>query len=61
MLKEVGSPREIKILRIRDDFRAVRNAFYGKDDGRQLQDMRRSGAGEAIQGGSRAEQLSGKI
>jgi hypothetical protein len=44
-----------------DDFRTVRNALYGKDDGRQLQDMRRSGAGEAIQGGSRAEQLSGKM
>ena len=39
----------------------VRNALYGRDDGRQLQDMRRSGAGEAIHGGSRAEQLSGKM
>ena len=35
--------------------------LYAKDDDRQPQDMRRSGAGEAIQGGSRAEQLSGKM
>ena len=44
-----------------DDFRVVRAATFGADDRRQLADMRRSGAGEAILGGTKAEQLSGKM
>lgn len=41
-----------------DDFQIVRAAEFGGAERRQMQDMRRSGAVEAISGGAGAEQLS---
>lgn len=40
------------------DFRVVRSALFGEAEARQLLDLRRSGAVEAIAGGAGAEQLS---
>lgn len=41
-----------------DDFQVIRAAEFGPTERRQMQDMRRSGAVEAISGGAGAEQLS---
>jgi hypothetical protein len=44
-----------------DDFRAVRTMVFGKDDDRQLADIRRSGAVEATAGGAKVEKLAKKM
>ena len=44
-----------------DDFRSVRSIVFGPADQRQLADMRRSGAVEAVAGGAKGEQLSAKM
>jgi hypothetical protein len=44
-----------------DDFRAVRTMVFGKNDDRQLADIRRSGAVEATVGGAKVEKLAKKM
>ena len=44
-----------------DDFRDVRAAVFGPEEKRQLMDMRRSGAIEALAGNATAESLSAKM
>jgi hypothetical protein len=44
-----------------DDFRAVRTMVFGKNDNRQLADIRRSGAVEATVGGAKVEKLAKKM
>jgi hypothetical protein len=44
-----------------DDFRRVRALVFGPEDDRQLQDMRRSGAVEAIRGNVKPAKLSTKM
>ena len=44
-----------------DDFRVIRTLVFGPDDARQLQDMRRSGAVEAVRGNVKPAKLSAKM
>ena len=44
-----------------DDFRVVRNALFGAGETRQLADLRRSGATEALAGDAAPEKLSSKM
>jgi hypothetical protein len=44
-----------------DDFRAMRTALFGTDEGRQLADFRRSDATEALAGDAAPETLSSKM
>lgn len=52
------SPAPMSKNKMVDDFQVVRAAEFGAGERRQMQDMRRSGAVEAISGGAGAEQLS---
>jgi len=52
------APRPFTKDSMAEEFRAVRAALFGPHDDRQMLDIRRSGAVEAIAGEARAEQLS---
>ena len=54
-------PRPYTKDRLGEDFRQIRTLVFGEGDERQLQDMRRSGAVEAVRGGASAEKLSAKM
>jgi hypothetical protein len=54
-------PRPYTESSLNDDFRAVREIAFGKDEKRQLQDMRRSGAVEGDAGGGSIEDQSNKM
>jgi hypothetical protein len=54
-------PRPYTKDRLGEDFRHIRSLVFGERDERQLQDMRRSGAVEAVRGGASAEKLSAKM
>jgi len=47
--------------RLGKEFRHIRELVFGLDEKRQIQDMRRSGADEAIVGGISSEKLSSKL
>lgn len=54
-------PRPYTKSSLNDDFRTVREIAFGKDEKRQLQDMRRSGAVEGDAGGGSIEDQSNKM
>lgn len=54
-------PRPYTKSSLNQDFRAVRELAFGKDEIRQLQDMRRSGAVEGDAGGATVEDQSNKM
>ena len=47
--------------RMSGDFAVIRRLVFGPNDERQLQDMRRSGAGEALVGGATPHAISAKM
>jgi hypothetical protein len=55
------APRPYTKSSLNQDFRAVREFAFGKDEIRQLQDMRRSGAVEGDAGGATVEDQSNKM
>jgi hypothetical protein len=55
------APRPYTKSSLNQDFRAVREIAFGKDEKRQLQDMRRSGAVEGDAGGATVEDQSNKM
>lgn len=54
-------PRPYTKSSLNQDFRTVRELAFGKDEKRQLQDMRRSGAVEGDAGGATVEDQSNKM
>jgi hypothetical protein len=54
-------PRPYSTSKMDRDFRVVRTAVFGKDENRQIADMRRSGAVEADAGGASGPDLSNKM
>jgi hypothetical protein len=54
-------PRPYSSDRLGIDFRRVRALLFGPDDERQIQDMRRSGAVEAMRGDAKPIKLSAKM
>jgi hypothetical protein len=55
------APRPYTKDKLADDFAVIRAAAFGKDERRQLQDFRRSGAVEAIAGGADPASMSAKM
>jgi hypothetical protein len=55
------APRPYTKDRLGEDFRVVRRIVFGENDDRQLADLRRSGAVEAIRGGAEPAKLSAKM
>jgi hypothetical protein len=55
------SPRPYSKSSLNQDFATVRELAFGKDEKRQLQDMRRSGAVEGDAGGGSVEDQSNKM
>ena len=54
-------PRPYNKDRMSGDFAVIRQLVFGTKDTRQLQDMRRSGAGEALVGGATPHAISAKM
>ena len=54
-------PRPYSSDRLGIDFRQVRTLIFGPHDERQIQDMRRSGAVEAVRGDAKPTKLSAKM
>jgi hypothetical protein len=54
-------PRPYSSDRLGIDFRYIRALVFGPDDERQIQDMRRSGAVEAVRGDAKPTKLSAKM
>jgi hypothetical protein len=54
-------PRPYTSDRLGIDFRYIRALVFGRDDQRQIQDMRRSGAVEAVRGDAKLTKLSAKM
>jgi hypothetical protein len=54
-------PRPYTSDRLGIDFRRIRSLVFGPDDERQIQDMRRSGAVEAMRGDAAPTKLSAKM
>jgi len=54
-------PRPYTSDRLGIDFRHIRTLVFGPDDERQIQDMRRSGAVEAMRGDAAPSKLSQKM
>ena len=54
-------PRPYTSDRLGIDFRNIRTLVFGPDDERQIQDMRRSGAVEAVRGDAAPTKLSAKM
>jgi hypothetical protein len=54
-------PRPYSTSKMDRDFRIVRTALFGKDETRQIADMRRSGAVEGDAGGASASDMSNKM
>jgi hypothetical protein len=55
------APRPYTSDRLGIDFRCIRALVFGPDDERQIQDMRRSGAVEAVRGDAKPTKLSAKM